>query len=106
MSTDNSLLGFGVEPQEVDAVLESLVGERNEDILAWYGYLSSRQALLQAVVDRIRDMRRSTVLDLYEDMDNGTFAQVADRLNVSRATAQQMIERGRALAESAEQGDS
>lgn len=95
--TDNSLLGYGVEEHEVDAVYDSLVGDRDgEDLLHRYHYLSSRSALFDAVVKRLADERAHLAAELYDDLgDDRSYAKVADILGTSRARVQQFIERVR-----------
>jgi DNA-directed RNA polymerase specialized sigma subunit len=97
---DYSIPGFGTEPQEVKAVLDALVGERDgEDLSAWFIHLSSRQALFDEAVKKIAEQREQLAYELYRQLGTeGTYATVADILNLSRSRAQQLIERARALA--------
>lgn len=95
------LTGFGVEPQEIDLILDSFVGEPDpgEDPHAWYLHLSSRQALLEQVVKRLAVMREDSVYAMYQAMDGGSYAKLAERLGTSRALVQQKVEKGRARAD-------
>lgn len=89
--------GYEAEDHEIQAVYDTLVGDRDgEDLLPRYIHLSSRQSLLDAVIVRLADERARLAAELYADLGEGrSFASVADRLGVSRARAQQMIERSR-----------
>lgn len=89
--------GYEAEDHEVQAVYDALIGDRDgEDLLPRYMHLSSRQSLLDAVIVRLADERAQLAAELYADLGEGrSFAAVADRLGISRARAQQMIERSR-----------
>lgn len=95
--TDSSLLGFGIEEHEVDAVYNALVGARDgEDLLPRYAFLSSRQVLFDAVAKRLASERAEVAAELYDDLGEGrSYAKVADILGISRPRAQQFIERAR-----------
>lgn len=92
------VLGYGVEEQEVEAIYDSLVGDREgEDLLHRYMYLSSRQSLFAAVATRLAGERADLAAELYQEMGEGrSYAKVADALGTSRSRVQQWIERGRA----------
>lgn len=94
--SDTTIAGYGIEPQEVSAVLDTLIGDRepDDDALTWYRHLSSRQALLTAAVDKIAAARAAAALELYEEI--GTYRKVADLLGVGHARVQQLIETARA----------
>ncbi|MFC4128982.1 hypothetical protein [Nocardia rhizosphaerae] len=98
---DSSLTGYGVEPSEVDAILDNLVSDDPaEDSWTRYTYLSSRQQLFTAVVDAIAAKRRQAVADIYaEQGDERSYARVATLLGLHRARVQQMIEQHRAEAQ-------
>lgn len=93
---DATIAGFGTEPQEVSAVLDALVGAREEDddAATWWRHLSSRQALLTAAVDAIAVMRRDVIAELYEEL--GSYGKVAERLGTSRSFVQKAVEAARA----------
>jgi len=91
--------GFGFEPAEVAAVIDAMVGHRepDDDAITWYRHLSSRQSLVAEVVDRIAALRAGAVAELYEQMDSTSIARVGDQLGLSKARADQLITRARAL---------
>lgn len=95
---------YGVEEHEVHAVLDNLVGVRDDaDPAIWYSHLSSSQALLAEVVSRIADQRALAGLEIYESLQgkDKSYQTLADALNISRSKAQQLVERGRRVQNSA-----
>ncbi|MEW1737973.1 hypothetical protein AB0346_18650 [Nocardia beijingensis] len=98
--TDSSLLGYGTEPQEVDLVYDDLIGARDgEDVLHRYFHVSSRQALLLAVSDRLADERALLAAELYDDLGEArSYSRLAAALGCSRSKAQQLIARARDLS--------
>jgi len=82
-------------PDEVAAVWAALIGEGGEvDDMAWWTYLSTRPAVLAAVSVRIHD-ERAAVAEHWYRVDGDSFATIGSRVGLSRARAQQLIERGR-----------
>jgi len=85
--------GWGVEPAEVDALLDAVVGDRNDtDLAHWYAHLSSRQALLTAAASRVADLRAGTVAGMHAE--GLSYARIAGTVGMSRARVQQLVERG------------
>jgi len=86
--------GAGVDPQELAAVLDGLIGDRaaDEHDLAWYAHLTSRQALLAAAAAAIAGMRAQLLAGLWRD--GASYAAIAERTGMSRGRAQQLVERG------------
>jgi hypothetical protein len=85
----------GVEPQELAAILDGLVGDQDtaEHDLVWYVHLTSRQALLAAAVDEIAGMRSRAVAGMHAAGES--YAGIAAVTGLTRARVQQLVERGR-----------
>lgn len=86
--------GYGVESTDVDAVWDVLVGEHDvDDDMPWWLHLSTRMALLESVSRRIADERGRIAAGWHRNGDS--YAVIAERVGMSRARAQQLVERGR-----------
>lgn len=86
--------GYGVEPSEVNAIVGTLVGERDagDEDETWFIHLSSRLALLQSATDRVsqlRDDHVAAMVALSSERD------VAERLNLSPSRPGQLARRSR-----------
>lgn len=83
------------DPDEVDAVWAALIGERGKgDVREWWTYLSTRPAVLAAVSVRIHD-ERAAVAEHWHRVDGDSYATIGARIGLTRARAQQLVERGR-----------
>ena len=83
-----------VDATEVDAVWAALIGERGKgDVMEWWTYLSTRPAVLTAVSVRVHDERAAVAARWHRD--GASFATIGTRIGLSRARAQQLVERGR-----------
>lgn len=93
--TDADTPGTGVEPQELAAVLDGLIGDRaaDEHDLAWYAHLTSRQALLTAAAAEVAGMRARLVAGLHAE--GQSYAAIAATTGLTRGRVQQLVERGR-----------
>lgn len=90
--------GYEAEPTEVDAVWQAVVGERDiDDDMEWWTHLSSRLALLAETERRVHD-ERARIAERWSRVDGDSFAAIGDRIGLTRARAQQLVERGRELA--------
>jgi DNA-directed RNA polymerase specialized sigma24 family protein len=87
--------GTGVEPQELAAILDGLIGDPADDEhdLAWYAHLTSRQALLTAAVDEVAGMRARALAGLHAQ--GQSYGQIAAVTGLTRGRVQQLVERGR-----------
>ncbi len=83
-----------VEPTEVDAVWAALIGERDADDMKWWDHLATRLLQLTAVSVRIAD-EMATLAERWHRVDGDSFATIGSRVGLSRARAQQLVERGR-----------
>jgi len=82
------------DPDEVDAAWAALIGKPGEvDAMAWWTHLVTRRALLTAVSARIGDELAALAERWHRDGDS--FATIGTRTGLSRARAQQLVERGR-----------
>lgn len=72
-----------------------LVGERDIDDVQWWVHLSSRLALLTETERRIHDERARVAARWHADGDS--FTVIAQRVGLTRARAQQLVERGRKM---------
>lgn len=89
--------GYEAEAQEVDAVWQALIGERDvDDDMEWWTHLSSRLALLAEVHRRIGD-ERARIAERWHRVDGDSFAVIGGRVGLTRGRAQQLVERGRGL---------
>lgn len=89
--------GYGTDPAEVDAVWAALIGDRDgDDDMAWWVHLSSRAALLAEVARRVADERARLAAAWHASGDS--FAVIGARVGLTRARAQQLVERGRQQA--------
>lgn len=82
-----------IEPTAVDAVWAALIGERDADDMKRWTHLSTCPALLAAVTERVHDER--AVLAERWHRNGDSFATIGTRIGLSRARAQQLVERGR-----------
>jgi hypothetical protein len=87
--------GYGVEPTEVAAVWEALVGDREpgEDDMARWVHLSSRAALVTELGKRIAAERAQITGGWAAEGDS--YSTIAARIGLSRARAQQFVEQSR-----------
>lgn len=91
--------GYEAEPHEVDAVWQALIGERNvDDDMEWWTHLSARLALLAEVERRVHD-ERARITETWHRVHGDSFAAIGGRVGLTRARAQQLVERGRRLAD-------
>ena len=82
------------ESTEVDAVWGALIGARGEvDAMARWTHLSTRLPQLAAVMVRISDERAAIAERWHRNGDS--YATIGARTGLSRARAQQLVERGR-----------
>jgi hypothetical protein len=90
--------GYEAEPSDADTVWEALVGKRGDDDedMQWWVYLSSRLALLAEVQRRIHAERSRVAASWHAQGDS--FAVIGQRVGLTRARAQQLVEQGRQLA--------
>lgn len=91
--------GYAADPDELAALLTTVVGTRSVDEVdeSWYAWLSGRQALLQAAVDRVSHQRAALVALMHSEVGQ-SYATVAARTGLSRARVQQLVERSRGAA--------
>ncbi len=83
------------EPREVDVVWQALIGERDvDDDMEWWTHLTARRALLGAVSARIGD-ELAAVAERWHRVDGDSFATIGARVGLTRARAQQLVQRGR-----------
>ena len=93
-----------VDPGEVDAVWRALIGERGGvDAMAWWTHLSTRLPQLAAVMVRISDERAAIAERWHRNGDS--YATIGARTGLSRARAQQLVERGRLVLTLRRHGD-
>jgi len=78
---------------EIDAAWAALIGERDADDMKWWTHLSTRPALLARVTERVHDERAAVAERWHRNGDS--FATIGARTGLSRARAQQLVERGR-----------
>ena len=78
---------------EVDAVWAALIGEREPDDMMWWTHLSTLPAVLARVTERVHDERAAIAERWHRNGDS--FATIGTRVGLSRARAQQLVERGR-----------
>ncbi|MDS0140540.1 MULTISPECIES: hypothetical protein [unclassified Amycolatopsis] len=97
---DASVDGYGVEPAEVEQLVQTLVGELdpNEDPEAQFIHLSSTLALLQAAAGRVSVFRDDLVAEMVSE---STERDVADRLGLSPTRPGQLARRSRSRAATA-----
>lgn len=89
--------GYEVEAHEIDAVWAALIGDRDgDDDMPWWIHLSSRLALLIETGRRIHD-ERARIAERWHRVDQDSFATIAARVGLTRARAQQLVERGREI---------
>ena len=81
------------EPTELDAVWAALIGDREADDMEWWTHLSTLPAVLARVTERVHDERAAIAERWHRNGDS--FATIGARTGLSRARAQQLVERGR-----------
>ncbi|MFI7691806.1 hypothetical protein ACIBQ6_22245 [Nonomuraea sp. NPDC049655] len=105
MPDPSSTLGYEAEPSDVKAIVSALMAELKEitdDPAELYSRLTSEQALYEGVVKRLTELRETTVARMNVGDGTGSregrmsYQEIADLIGKSRASAQQMVERGRA----------
>jgi hypothetical protein len=79
---------------EIDAAWDALIGERDADDMKWWTHLSTRPAVLARVTERVHD-ERAVIVERWHRVDGDSFATIGARTGLSRARAQQLVERGR-----------
>ncbi|WP_084965244.1 sigma-70 family RNA polymerase sigma factor [Thermoactinospora rubra] len=104
MNDPSSTLGYEAEKTDVDAIVSDVLASLDDitDLGERYHRLTAEQALYEAVVRRLAELREETVARL--NIGDGTgrragrmsYEQIAQVIGKSRAAAQQMVERGRA----------
>ncbi|MER7361959.1 hypothetical protein [Nonomuraea wenchangensis] len=95
---NESVLGYEAEPSDVEATVADIAA--TPDLMERYARATSEQAYHEAVAERLKLIREETLARLNRG-DDGTrlsYEKIAELLlpGKSRATAQQMVERGRA----------
>ena len=89
--------GYEAEQHEIDAVWDAVVGERDvDDDMEWWTHLSSRLALLAETERRVHD-ERARIAEKWSRVDKDSYATIGERVGLTRARAQQLVERGREL---------
>jgi DNA-directed RNA polymerase specialized sigma24 family protein len=97
-------LGYEAEPADVEAIVSRILADLDEataDPAERYHRLTAEQALHEAVARRITEKREEILARL--NVGDGTgrregrmsYDRIAQVIGRSRATAQQMVERGR-----------
>lgn len=81
---------------DADTVWTALLDERVvDDDMRWWAHLSSRAELVAKVAQRIADERARIAVSWHISGDS--FATIGERVGLTRARAQQLVERGRRL---------
>ena len=100
MTGDPTTLGYEAEPGDVAAEVAGILGGWGDDPLPRYHAATAAQVHHQAVVNALADERgRIAARWNVPDADGRklSYQEIADRLGISRAKAQQLVERGRGL---------
>lgn len=95
--TDPTTQGYEADKDEVEALLDNVSGDAlaEHDPVIRYTMLSKDSVLLRAAVDRLGVERARTVAAMHAP-GGMSYSQIGEALGLSKARAQQLVERGRA----------
>lgn len=91
--TDPTTLGYEAEPQDVALLVEQILGDAG-DPDERYSRATAMQVFHRAVASALMDERADICAKW--NANGESYADIADRISLSRGMAQKLVERGRA----------